>query len=67
MSLLLQESKRFRVETEENAIALIQQIKDEATDYEVKKSSYTQKVKKSKGEIIDTFYWVDITLTYNME
>lgn len=67
--MLLQEVKRYRVETEEEAIQTIQKFKDEAGrgGYELKKSSYTQKTKKSKGEIVDLFYWVDVTLAYNQE
>lgn len=66
---LLQEVKRYRVESEEEAIATIQKFKDGAAQggYELKKSSYTQKTKKSKGEIVDLYYWVDVTLAYNQE
>lgn len=67
--VLVQEVKRYRAETEEEAIATIQKFKDGAGQggYEVKKSSYTQKTKKSKGEVIDAWYLVDLTLSYDME
>lgn len=67
--VLVQETKRYRVETEEEAIATIQKFKDGAGQggYEVKKSSYTQKTKKVKGEVVDAWYLTDITLAYNQE
>ena len=64
---LLKEVKEFRVETEEDAIALVQKFKDEQGTYEVIKSCYTMKTKKSKGEIIDTWFVVSITMNYNLE
>ena len=64
---LLKEVKEFRVETEEDAIALVQKFKDEQGAYEVIKSGYTMKTKKSKGEVIDTWFVVSITMNYNLE
>lgn len=67
--ILLQETKRFRAETEEEATSIIQKAKDEQGrgEYEVKKSGYTQKTKKEKGVISEVYYWVDITYVYPQE
>lgn len=67
--ILLQETKRYRAETEEEAIEIIQRFKDEAGEkgYELKKSGYTQKTKKQKGEIVELFYWIDVTIVYSQE
>lgn len=67
--VLLQETKRFRTETEEEATSIIQKAKDEQGrgGYEVKKSGYTQKTKKEKGIISEVYYWVDITYVYPQE
>lgn len=67
--VLLQETKRFRAETEEEATSIIQKAKDEQGrgEYEVKKSGYTQKTKKEKGVISEVYYWVDITYIYPQE
>lgn len=67
--VLLQETKRFRAETEEEATSIIQKAKDEQGrgEYEVKKSGYTQKTKKEKGVISEVYYWVDITYVYPQE
>ena len=35
-------------------------------NYEVTKSAYTMKTKKSKGEIIDMWYIVTVTLNYDI-
>lgn len=67
--ILLQETKRYRAETEEEATSIIQKAKDEQGrgGYEVKKSGYTQKTKKEKGVITEVYYWVDITYVYPQE
>lgn len=67
--VLLQETKRYRAETEEEATSIIQKAKDEQGrgGYEVKKSGYTQKTKKEKGVISEIYYWVDITYVYPQE
>ena len=63
---LLTEVKTFRVEDEDAAIGLIEKFKKEAGDYEVTKSAYTMKTKKSKGEVIEMWYVVTVTLNYNI-
>ena len=63
---LLTETKTFRVEDEDAAIQLIEKFKKEAGTYEVTKSAYTMKTKKSKGEVIDLWYVVTVTLNHNI-
>lgn len=67
--LLIQEAKKFRVESETEAIDLINDFKNKARQegYEVKKSGYTYKTKTSKGEIYDEWFVVDVTLIYAKE
>lgn len=68
MALLVKESKTWRVDTEKDAMNKIQECKDAAASegYMVSKSGYTYKNKKSKGEIIDEWYFVDVTFTYEV-
>ena len=65
---LLTEVKTMRVADEDAAIALIEKFKQEASsnDYEVTKSAYVMKTKKSKGEVIDMWYIVTVTLNYDI-
>jgi hypothetical protein len=67
--ILVQEAKKFRVESEVEAIDLINDFKNKARQegYEVKKSGYTYKTKTSKGEIYDEWFIVDVTLIYAKE
>ena len=66
---LIKRVEEYRVESEEEAVALIQKFKDnQITDgYEVTKSGYAMKTKKSKGEIVDSWFIVSITMNFNME
>ena len=63
---LLSEVKKYRVDTEESAIALIQKFRTEAATggYEMKKGEYVMRTKKNKGEVIDLWYVVTVTLFY---
>lgn len=67
--ILVQEAKKIRVESEVEAIDLINDFKNKARQegYEVKKSGYTYKTKTSKGEIYDEWFIVDVTLIYAKE
>lgn len=62
----LQETTRYRVDNENEATELIEQAKQEAiqSGYEIKKSSYTAKCKKKKGEIVDSWFVVEICRKY---
>ena len=66
--MLIKRVEEHRVESEEAAVALIQKFKDnQAQDgYEVTKSGYTMKTKKSKGEVIDMWFVVSITMNFNL-
>lgn len=67
--ILIQETKKMRVENEVAAIDLIDDFKNRARQegYEVKKSGYTYKTKTSKGEIYDEWFLVEVTLIYAKE
>lgn len=58
MKQLLKTTDVYRVETEEDAMNLIQKFKDNQTveGYTVTKSGYVLKTKKSKGEIIESWF-----------
>ena len=66
MALLLKETRTFRVESEQEALEMIKEYREKANNelYEVKKASYVKKEKKQKGEIIDEWCVVDISLVY---
>lgn len=63
---LVKRVEQYRVETEEQAINLINDFKEKQADggYEITKSGYTMKTKKSKGEIVDMFFLCDITMKF---
>lgn len=65
---LTQETKTWRVDTEDEAVEMIAEYKDNAISggYTVTKSGYKIKTKKSKGEIIDMWCIVDITFAYEV-
>lgn len=67
--ILIQETKKMRVESEVEAIDLINDFKNKARQegYEVKKSGYTYKTKTSKGEIYDEWFLVEVTLSFAKE
>lgn len=65
MRTLLSTVETYRVNTENEAKELIEQMKDEADDYSVAKYSSTYKEKKKKGEVIDSGYQVSITKNFN--
>lgn len=64
---LLKETKIYREDAEADAIAAIQKFRDDANEggYTVKKASYSYKVKKAKGEVIDEGFQVEVQLEYN--
>ena len=67
MLQLIKETKVWMVSSEDDAMELIQEKKDNAgkEGYIVTKSSYALKTKKQKGEIIDSWVEVSITFTYD--
>lgn len=64
---LMQEIKRYRLESEEAALELIDDYRNRAISegFEVAAAKYTRKDKKSKGEIIDTWYITEVNVKYN--
>lgn len=67
--MLLQVTEKYEVETEEEAVDMINAAKAESENkgYVLKKSSYTKKEKKSKGEVIGEWYIVELCKVYNSE
>lgn len=61
MKTLLKTTDVYRVDTEEEAVEMINQAKDDqiSGNYTLTKSGYVLKTKKSKGEIIDS--WTIVT------
>ena len=66
---LLKRVEEYRVSTEQEAVDLIDSFKEKQSGggYEVTKSGYVLKTKKAKGEIIDSWYVVSITMNFNLE
>lgn len=65
MRILLNNTETYRVDTEEEAKALIEEMKENASDYIVDSYSSVRKEKKKKGEIIAEGYQVKITKKYS--
>ena len=63
---LITRIETYKVSSEEEALKLIEKFKNAAgaEGYEVTKSGYVMKTKKSKGEIVDLWYNVTITCNY---
>ena len=66
--ILTKQTDTFRVDTEEEAVEMIQDAKDNQAKggYTVTKSGYVLKTKKSKGEIVDSWTIVTIEKTYEV-
>lgn len=67
MGEIMKQTDEIRVETEEQAKALIESFKEKAREegYEIVKYTSTLKEKKSKGEIIDSYVLVQIVKRWN--
>lgn len=65
MRMLLSNTEIYRVDTEEEAKALIEEMKENAVDYVVDSYASNRKEKKKKGEIIAEGYQVKITKKYS--
>lgn len=68
VSELIKETKTWRVENEEDAIELINEWKENAIEkqYTVKKSGYVIKQKKSKGQVVDEYFLVNVEVSYEL-
>ena len=64
MGILLKNTEFYRVDTEEEAKALIEKIKEEADNYIVDSYSSTRRHKKKSGEVF-VGYEVKITKKYS--
>lgn len=64
--MLTKETRTYRVDTEEEALNLIEETKNNAHGYYVSKNGYAMKTKKSKGEIVEVWYLVNLELTYEV-
>lgn len=66
MKRLIKTNETYCVETEEDALEMIQDAKASQPEggYTLTKSGYVMKTKKSKGEIIAIAYLVNLEKTY---
>lgn len=66
MKELMKETKTYRVDTENEAIQMIEDYREKAhtEPYEVNKAGYAKKTKKQKGVIIDEYFIVDVSFLY---
>lgn len=66
MKTLMKRTEVYRVEDEAAAVEMINDAREESlsSDYTLTKSSYVLKVKKAKGEIIDSFALVTLEKTF---
>ncbi len=62
-TMKIKDSETYRVDSEEEAMQLIEDMK---SNFTVTKASYTMKTKKSKGEIIDMWFQVSIERSYEV-
>ena len=64
---LMKTTDVWRVDTEEEAMEMIEDAKDSQTSggYTLTKSSYVMKTKKSKGEITDMWFVVSTEKTFS--
>ncbi len=66
MRYLVNTTEIYRVDTEAEATALINEAKSDPS-FSLTKYSSTKKERKSKGEIIDEWYHVTLVKTFNDE
>jgi hypothetical protein len=62
-TMKIKDSETYRVDSEEEAMQLIEDMK---SNFTVTKASYAMKTKKSKGEIIDVWFQVSIERSYEV-
>lgn len=69
MGILMKKTETYRVETEDQAMKMIEDYRQSAREdiFEVKTAKYVKKEKKQKGEVIDSFFLVTIELVYDYE
>lgn len=62
-TMKIKDSETYRVDSEEEAMQLIEDMK---SNFTVTKASYTMKTKKSKGQIVDVWFQVSIERSYEV-
>ena len=67
MKILLKTTEVYRVDDENEALAMIEEARDEQLikGYSLSKSGYAIKTKKSKGEVVDSWAVVTLEKTIN--
>jgi len=63
---MIKQTDVYRVDTEEEAMDMIQEFKDNQGDYTLTKSGYVLKTKKAKGEIIDQWFITTLEKSYEV-
>lgn len=66
MAATMKKTETRKAMSDTEALEIINQFRQESLTepYEVTKASYALHTKKSKGEIVDAWYTVDVTLSY---
>lgn len=66
--MLTKQTDVYRVDTEEEAVQMINDAKDNQIKggYTLTKSGYVMKTKKSKGEIVDSWMVVSLEKSYEV-
>jgi hypothetical protein len=67
MKYLVRTTEVYRIDTENEAKAFIESQKERAENYVVSKYSSEYKEKKTKGEVIDSWFRVTIVKDFNDE
>ena len=67
MKYLIEVTENYRVDSEKEAAALIEEAKQNQKQYSLSKYSSVQKERKSKGEVIDSWYRVSLTKKFTDE
>ena len=66
MGTLIEVTEKIVVDTEDEAIQLIDRARNDSS-YELKKSGYVAKTKKSRREVIATWFTVTLVKSYAPE
>ena len=67
MKYLIEVTENYRVDSKKEAAALIEEAKQNQRQYSLSKYSSVQKERKSKGEVIDSWYRVSLTKKFTDE
>jgi hypothetical protein len=67
MEILMKKVETYKIDTMENAEKFVETVKKDPDHdgYEVKSYKIVKKEKKSKGEIIDEWYVVEVSKVWN--